>query len=247
MANKKRLDHLLLEHGFAPSREKAQALILSGLVLVNDRPAEKAGLQVAVDAAIRLRGEVPRFVSRGGDKIDPALDYFKVAVNAVVALDIGASTGGFTDCLLQRGAARVYAVDVGFNQLHYKLRQDSRVVVMEKTHAVNLRAEQFPAPPSLAVIDVSFIGLRKVLAPVLHVMRQPAVIVALVKPQFELGPEHVSKGGVVKSKELQLEAVRLVEAYGAELGLTSNGCFASPVKGAKSGNQEYFVCLRSGG
>ena len=242
---KKRLDQLVVERKLAPSREKAQALIMCGAVLVDDVPAAKAGVQVDDQAELRLRdGALPKYVGRGGEKIEPALKHFGLPVQDAIALDIGASTGGFTDCLLQHGAKLVYAVDVGFNQLDYRLRQDSRVVVIEKTHALDLTPGQFDPPPTIAVIDVSFIGVRKILGAVLGATARPCEILALVKPQFELGPENVSKGGVVRDEKLQLEAVELVAACAKDLGLFCNGSLPAGLRGKKKGNQEYFVSLR---
>lgn len=239
--NKKRLDQLLVDRGLAQSRHKAQALIMSGSVLVKDTPITKAGYSVPIDAELRLRGEIGKYVGRGGEKIEAAFDYFQVPLSGIIALDVGASTGGFTDCMLQRGVQLVYATDVGTNQLDYKLRQDPRVVVREKTHALQLKAEDFSPRPNLATIDLSFIGLRKVLPAVVSVLVSPFGIVALVKPQFELGPEFVSKGGVVKQEEAQKLAVTLVEETAADLGLERHGYIPSPLKGEKKGNQEYFV------
>ncbi|MDR2337357.1 MAG: TlyA family RNA methyltransferase [Deltaproteobacteria bacterium] len=252
---KKRLDVLLVERGLASSREKAQALILAGNVLVNNEPAEKVGLRYGVGENIRVRGEVSKFVGRGGDKIEPAFEFFGINLNGVVALDVGASTGGFTDCMLQRGAKMVYAVDVGYNQLAHKLRTDARVVVYEKTHAKDLARLNFKPQPEFATIDVSFIGVRKVLGYVVELFRnfeaQPYFsiaekklgILALVKPQFELGQKFISKGGVVKEEQAQLEAVKLVQEYAQSLGLVVANSFACPLRGEKSGNQEYFLYM----
>ena len=245
MADRKkvRIDLLLVERGLVPSREKAQALIMAGAVLVEDRPAEKAGEQFFTDVAVRLRGELPRFVGRGGDKIDPAFTHFQIALQGVTALDVGASTGGFTDCMLQRGAERVYAVDVGYNQLDQKLRQDPRVVVMERTHAKDLTPERFVPLPSFFTMDVSFISVRKVLPFVLPCLLPGAMGLVLVKPQFELEPEYVEKGGVVRDEQHQRLAVELVLEFIAREGHSSAGVFASPLRGEKAGNQEYFVQL----
>lgn len=240
---KLRIDQLLVERGLAPSREKAQALIMAGVVLVEDRPAEKAGERFYSDSAIRLRGEVLRFVGRGGDKIDPALTYFNVQLEGVTALDVGASTGGFTDCMLQRGAVQVYAVDVGYNQLDQKLRQDPRVVVMERTHAKDLTADRFQPRPSFFTMDVSFISVRKVLPYVLPCLAPAASGLVLIKPQFELEPEYVEKGGVVRDERHQRLAIELVARFAADAGLDSAGVFASPLRGEKAGNQEYFMQL----
>ena len=217
---------------------------MSGNVLVNDVPIDKAGTKIPLNAAIRIRGSQSQFVGRGGDKINAAFEHFDILLQDVVALDVGASTGGFTDCMLQRGAAKVYAVDVGYNQLDPRLRSDPRVVVMEKTHAAELTTELFSPLPAFATIDVSFIGLRKVLEPVSRVLVEGAAIVALVKPQFELGPEHVGKGGVVKDEALHRQAIALVEEAALQLGLLPSGNVPSPLKGEKKGNQEYFVYLK---
>lgn len=245
---KQRLDQLLVERGLAPTRHKAQALIMSGEVLVDEVPHCKAGQKVSEQAFVRLRQPQLKYVSRGGEKIQWAFDYFQLDLRNAVALDVGASTGGFTDCMLQRGAELVYAVDVGTNQLDYKLRADPRVVVHEKTHVLNLSPEAFAGSrPHIGVIDVSFIGLRKILKSVVSVLEAPFFILALVKPQFELGPEYVSKGGVVKEEKDRLKAVELVEEYGKSLGLQYSGFTPSPLKGEKKGNQEYFVCFSSSG
>jgi len=246
MAQKVRLDKLLVERGLAPSREKAEAYILAGSVLVNNEPSTKAGLKVDPEIEIRLTHVPSRFVGRGGEKIDSVIEHFSINLQDRVAIDIGASTGGFTDCMLQRGAARVYAVDVGYNQLAHKLREDPRVVVLEKTNAKDLRTEDFLPPPTFATIDVSFIGLRKVLEPVRKILLPPFQILALVKPQFELEPEAVGKGGVIRDPAEQRRAVELVVAYAEQqLMLQMRGDMAAPLRGEKKGNQEYFVLLGS--
>lgn len=244
---KERLDVLLVQRGLAPTRHKAQAMILAGCVLVKDAPVDKAGFLVDNDIPIRLRGLPTRFVSRGGDKIDPAFDYFNITLNDVVALDIGASTGGFTDCMLQRGARMVYAVDVGHNQLDIRLRQDERVVVMEHTHARDLVPSMFNHTPRFAVMDVSFISVRKVLPQVCSVLDSTTgfALLILVKPQFELEPEYVSKGGIIKEEAHRLLAVELVREHLIQLGLSVQGVFKSPIKGEKKGNQEYFIFASS--
>ncbi|MCC6220520.1 MAG: TlyA family RNA methyltransferase [Deltaproteobacteria bacterium] len=242
-----RLDSLLVERGVVDSRVRAQALIMAGEVLVDDMPIEKAGTKVLASASIRLRNEVANFVSRGGDKIDPIFKHFEIDLSNTVAVDIGASTGGFTHSMLQRGARLVYAVDVGYNQLHHRLRCDKRVVVMERVNAKDLVASDFEELPSFATIDVSFIGLRKIIKPICGILKTPFSILALVKPQFELEPSYVSKGGVVRSSENQLLAVRLVSEFAQELGLNVRGFLPSPIKGAKKGNQEFFILMESGG
>ncbi len=241
---KQRLDQLLVSRGLASSREKAQGLIMAGQVLVNDEPVEKSGASIAADAEIRIRGETSKFVGRGGDKLEGALEHFGVLADGLVALDVGASTGGFTDCLLQRGAVKVYAVDVGYNQLDERLRRDSRVVVMERTHAKDLVPGQFSPPPALVTIDVSFISARKVLEFVTTVLAPPFQILVLVKPQFEVGKELVGKGGTVKDEALQLETVEAVAEHARGLGLEVIGSVASALRGGKKGNQEYFLLLK---
>lgn len=238
---KERLDILLVSRGLVSTRKKAQALIMAGQVLVNDTPFEKAGAIVATDAPIRIRGDLQKYVGRGGDKLAGALAHFAIDVRDIVAIDVGSSTGGFTDCLLQNGAKQVYAVDVGQNQLATKLRRDPRVVVMEETHVKDISAELFSPQPTLATIDVSFIGLRKVLPFVLAVLPSRGQLICLVKPQFELGPEYVQKGGVVPGEQEQLLAVKLVEDFLREQGWKVVGTCPSALRGEKSGNQEYFI------
>jgi 23S rRNA (cytidine1920-2'-O)/16S rRNA (cytidine1409-2'-O)-methyltransferase len=243
---KERLDKLLLERGIVATAELAQSLILRGDVLVNDCPVTKAGQATLCDSDIRLRGEVSKYVSRGGDKLDGALEEFSLEVEGLVAIDVGASTGGFTDCLLQYGAKHVYAIDVGKAQLSEKLRQDSRVTSKEELHAKDLRREMFDPPPTLAVIDVSFIGLTRVLPHVVSVLVEPWIVLALVKPQFELGPEYVEVGGVVTDEATQKLAVSEVVSFAERNGWVCKASAPSKVKGAKKGNQEYFVLLEPG-
>ncbi len=240
-----RLDKILLDRALVTSREIAQSLIIRGDVLVEDRPVTKPGQAVKSDANIRIRGELPKYVSRGGDKLEGALRHFAISIENETIIDLGASTGGFTDCLLQEGAARIYAVDVGTAQLAEKLRQDSRVTVMEQLHAKNLTPDLFNPLPSFAVIDVSFISLRKVLPYLETVLSSPWRILALVKPQFELEPQFVAKGGVVPEEAQQLHAVSLVRSYGESRGWISKGYSKSGLRGSKSGNQEYFILFES--
>jgi 23S rRNA (cytidine1920-2'-O)/16S rRNA (cytidine1409-2'-O)-methyltransferase len=237
-----RLDLLLVERGLAPSRERARRLIMAGAVLVDDRPVTKAGADVADDAAVRLRTADSPYVSRGGEKLAGALAVFPVDPRGRVALDVGASTGGFTDCLLQRGAARVYAVDVGYGQLAWTLRQDPRVAVRERTNARALAPGTLPEVPDLAVIDVSFIALAKVLSAVTAVLAPAADVVALVKPQFEVGRGRVGKGGVVRDPALRAEAVAGVRTAAAALGWSIRGEAESVLPGPK-GNREVFLWL----
>lgn len=245
MARKERIDVLLVERGLAASRDRAKRLLLAGQVLVDDRPVDKAGTRVARDAAIRLRGQDHPYVSRGGLKLAGALKDLGIDVRGVRALDVGASTGGFTDCLLQAGAEAVVAVDVGTNQLHWKLRQDPRVEVHEQTD-VRALTREVVGDVSLVVIDASFISLRLVLAPVVAVVDPGTEVVALVKPQFEVGRAQVSKGGVVRDDALRQEAVDGVSAIARELGFAEIGRVDSCLAGAKSGNREVFLHLRLG-
>jgi 23S rRNA (cytidine1920-2'-O)/16S rRNA (cytidine1409-2'-O)-methyltransferase len=243
---KTRLDQLMVERGLAASRERARALILSGNVLVGEAKVSKAGSLVEDDAALRLLEVEGPYVSRGGIKLEAALRGFGISAQGRVALDVGAGTGGFTDCLLQHGAARVYAVDVGYGQLAWRLRQDPRVVVLERTHIRRLDPARLAPRPDLATIDVSFISLRIVLPEVLRCLAFPAEIVALVKPQFEVGKGMVGKGGVVRDPILREEAVRTVQAASLALGLEEAGLLPSPIPGQK-GNVEYLLYLRTGG
>jgi 23S rRNA (cytidine1920-2'-O)/16S rRNA (cytidine1409-2'-O)-methyltransferase len=239
----RRLDLALVERGLAPSRERAQALILAGRVEVDGRRADKAGQAVAEEAAITV-GQPPHpFVSRGGVKLAAALDHFGLDPAGFLCLDVGASTGGFTDCLLQRSAARVYAVDVGHGQLDAKLRADARVVVRERVNARALSTAEVPEPVDLAVVDVSFISLRLILPALVPLVKKGGVIVCLVKPQFEAGRGEVPRGGVVKSPETRRRVVGEIEAAGASLGLSSLGAVASPILGAR-GNEEVLVGFR---
>jgi 23S rRNA (cytidine1920-2'-O)/16S rRNA (cytidine1409-2'-O)-methyltransferase len=237
-----RIDRLLVERGLVASRERARRLVMAGAVLVGDRPVTKPGTEVPDDAAVRLRGEDSPYVSRGGEKLAGALDAFGIDVGGLVALDVGASTGGFTDCLLQRGVRRVIALDVGYGQLAWKLRQDPRVVVMERTNARLLTADMLPEAPDLAVIDVSFISLATVLPPVAAVVKPGGTAMALVKPQFEVGRGRVGKGGVVRDPALRAEAVRSVRETAERLGLAVRGEAESVLRGPK-GNREVFLWL----
>jgi len=242
MSTKQRLDKLMAERGLAPSREKAQALIMAGQVVVGDHVVDKAGQQVPVDAAIRIRGEVLPYVSRGGLKLRRALEEFGIDVAGVVALDVGASTGGFTDCLLQAGAARVFAVDVGYGQLAWKLRQDPRVISLEKTNIRYLMPDQLTEVPEVAVIDASFISLAKVLPPTVRLVRPGGHIIALIKPQFEVGKGEVGKGGIVRDPAAHERVIESIRSVAAELGLTVGGLCDSPIQGA-DGNREFLILL----
>lgn len=240
---KERLDKILLARGLEQSRERAKARIMAGNVLVNQQPVDKPGTLVPLDAQIELRGEEIPYVSRGGLKLEAALQAFKVDVRDLDCMDIGASTGGFTDCLLQHGARNVYAVDVGYGQLAWKLRQDSRVVAIERTNIRNLPENALPSPVDLAAIDVSFISLRIVVPVALKFLKNPADILALVKPQFEVGKGLVGKGGIVRNPEHHKMVIRELAAFFKDLELTPRGVIPSPILGPK-GNREFVMHLQ---
>jgi 23S rRNA (cytidine1920-2'-O)/16S rRNA (cytidine1409-2'-O)-methyltransferase len=244
---KLRLDKLLVDRGLAASRERAQALILSGKVMVDEQKLEKAGAQVAEDCVIRLLGEDLKYVSRGGLKLERALDHWKIDVEGKTCLDVGASTGGFTDCLLQRGAARVTAVDTGYGQINFRLRQDERVTLLENTNARYLTRETLGATVDLVVMDVSFISATLVLPatvaaafPESPLERRGRRIIVLVKPQFEAGREFVGKGGIVHDERAQTMAVEKVRATLKGLGMAETGVIESPIRGAE-GNREFLL------
>jgi 23S rRNA (cytidine1920-2'-O)/16S rRNA (cytidine1409-2'-O)-methyltransferase len=240
MSTKKRLDQLLYERGLAPTREKAKALVMAGAVLVDDHPATKPGAATNPDVALRVK-EAARYVSRGADKLAGALDAFDIDPADQTWLDIGQSTGGFTDLLLQRGAREVTGVDVGYGQLDLRLRNDPRVTVVERTNARNLPADAFQGRSfDGAVIDVSFISLELVLPAVAPHVRRGGLVVALVKPQFEAGRELVGKGGVVRDVEVIQACVAKVLSFGPSVNLQPRGQTPSPLRGPK-GNQEVFV------
>lgn len=242
---KERLDKLLVDRGLAQSRERAKALIMAGQVVVDDHLADKAGQSVPVEASIRLKGEVLPFVSRGGLKLQKGLVEFAIDVTGLVVMDVGASTGGFTDCLLQRGARRVFAVDVGYGQLAWKLRQNERVLNLEKTNIRYLDPDMLPEIPDMAVIDASFISLEKVLPPTINLLSAEALIVALIKPQFEVGRGEVGKGGVVRDGKKHAEVIVSVSDLAERLGLKVRGITESPLLGPK-GNKEFLICLQKG-
>jgi len=242
---KVRLDVALVERGLIESREKAARLILAGEVLVDGQRVDKAGALVAPSARLELVAR-PRFVSRGGDKLAHALATFGVAPRGRVAIDVGASTGGFTHCLLEQGAVKVYAVDVGHGQLDSKLRADGRVVVMEKTNARNLPVDSFPESPDLATVDVSFISLEKVLPSVFGVLTSQGEAIVLVKPQFEVGKGQVGKGGVVRDGSHHRAVIARVARFAVLHGWHVRGVTASPLRGPK-GNREFFLLLTKTG
>jgi 23S rRNA (cytidine1920-2'-O)/16S rRNA (cytidine1409-2'-O)-methyltransferase len=242
---KQRVDHLLVARGLAETRSKAQALIMAGVVFAGDRKVAKAGETFADDAALDVRGKDHPWVSRGGIKLDHGLTHFGIDVTGATALDIGSSTGGFTDVLLTRGAAKVYAVDVGTNQLAWKLRQDPRVVVLEQTNARHLTADLVPDPVDIVVCDASFIGLAKVLDAPLELARLGAHLVALIKPQFEAGREEVGKGGVVRDPQVHNRVCADTQQWIASRDWSVLGVTRSPITGPE-GNVEFLVGAKKG-
>lgn len=241
MHKKQRLDLAVVERGLAATREKARALILAGDVLIDGAPERRASALVAARAAIAI-AKPAQFVSRGGEKLDHALGAFGIDVAGLAAMDIGASTGGFTDCLLQRGAARVYAVDVGYGQLDVRLRDDLRVVAMERTNIRGL--ESLPERPDIATVDASFISLTKVLPNVVRIVRERGDIVALVKPQFEAGRNEVGRKGVVRDPLVHARVIGRVAWWCVNAGMRVRGVTASPLRGP-AGNREFFLWLRT--
>ena len=242
---KKRLDILLVEKGFAPSREKSKALIMAGEVYVNGQKEDKPGTTFDENTPVEVRGARLAYVSRGGLKLEKALRVFPLTLDGRVCLDIGASTGGFTDCMLQNGAVRVYAIDVGYGQLDWKLRTDPRVVCMEKTNIRYVLPEDLPEKADFASIDVSFISLSKVFGPVRELLSEEGSLVCLIKPQFEAGREKVGKKGVVRDPAVHREVILAVLGYARENGLEPRMLTFSPVKGPE-GNIEYLLYLGRG-
>ena len=245
MTDKKRLDVILTENGYFASREKARAAVMAGLVYVNGQKAAKPGDQIRADAAVEVRGGA-EFVSRGGHKLKKALEVFPISPEGKICMDIGASTGGFTDCMLQNGAKKVYAVDVGYGQLAWKLRSDERVVNLERTNVRYLTREQAPEAPEFVSIDVAFISLRLVL-PVVHTfLADGGVCVCLIKPQFEAGRERVGKKGVVRDPEVHKDVIRGICEFAKNEGFSVRGLDFSPIKGPE-GNIEYLLYLTKPG
>jgi 23S rRNA (cytidine1920-2'-O)/16S rRNA (cytidine1409-2'-O)-methyltransferase len=240
--DRRRLDDALVERGLVETRSRARALIMAADVLVNGTPVTRAGVNVRRGDALSLKSR-PRFVSRGGEKLDHALDVFGIDVDRLTAADFGASTGGFTDCLLQRGAARVYAIDVGYGQLATRLRNDPRVIAIDRTNVRNL--DSLPELVDLVTIDVSFIGLRLVLPAALNLLKDGGQILALVKPQFEAGRSDVGRGGVVRDPLVHRRVLETLFATGQELGMGITGLTASPLRGP-SGNIEFLAALAPG-
>jgi 23S rRNA (cytidine1920-2'-O)/16S rRNA (cytidine1409-2'-O)-methyltransferase len=240
-----RLDLLVWQRGLAPSRAQAQGLVLAGKIAVNGQCVTRAGTPVASQAVITRLGECPRYVSRGGDKLAAALAAFALDIHQRVAMDVGASTGGFTDCLLQAGAVRVYAIDVGYGQLHWRLRNDPRVVVYERTNVRYLTPQQLPEPLTMVTVDVSFISLRLVLPLLPPFLVAPADVVILVKPQFEVGKGAVGKGGVVRHAQQHYQVLFEVCTTAQACGFGVRGGIVSPLLGPK-GNREFLLHLQGG-
>ncbi len=242
MIEKKRLDCLIFEQGLAPSREKARALIMAGQVYVDNQKADKPGTMLPVGTAVEVRGATLAYVSRGGLKLEKAMKEFPIDLHEKTCMDIGASTGGFTDCMLQNGAKKVYAVDVGYGQLAWSLRTDERVVNLERTNARYLTAEQVPDPIDFFSVDVSFISLTIILPAVRPLLREGGQAVCLIKPQFEAGREKVGKKGVVREKSVHQEVIEKITSFAVGNGYTVKGLTFSPVKGPE-GNIEYLIYL----
>ncbi len=246
MTEKKiRLDLLLVEQGLASSRQRARAMIMAGNVLVNDKLLDKPGAMIIKDAGviIKIKREDLPFVSRGGLKLEAALKELEADIEGFICLDVGASTGGFTDCLLQHGARRVFAVDVGYGQLAWKLRQDRRVVILERTNIRHIPLVAITEPVDLITIDVSFISLKKVVPPLLQFIKKNTMILALIKPQFEVGKGKVGKGGVVRDPAQHAEVISDLCAFFSEVGLLCEKIMPSPILGPK-GNKEFFIFLK---
>jgi 23S rRNA (cytidine1920-2'-O)/16S rRNA (cytidine1409-2'-O)-methyltransferase len=242
--NKERLDRLLLEKGLVQSRARAQALILSGSVWVDGQRVDKAGTSVSIDSHVEIKANDIPYVSRGGLKLKEAIDEFNIDLRDKVVLDVGAGTGGFTDCLLQHGAKTVYALDVGYGQLHFILRQDSRVIPLERQNIRYLRKEDISDKVDMVVIDVSFISLKKVIPPTKEFMKEDGEVIALIKPQFEVGKGEVGKGGVVRDVQKHLKVVQDITYFSEGLGFKVVGVIESPILGPK-GNKEFLMYLRN--
>ena len=239
---KERLDVLLVSRGLAPSREKAKTMIMEGNVFVNNNREDKAGSTFSEDCQIEVRGKTLQYVSRGGLKLEKAMTHFGITLEGKICMDIGASTGGFTDCMLQNGASKVYAVDVGYGQFAWKLRQDERVVCMEKTNIRYVTPEQIGDALDFASVDVSFISLTKVLGPAKELLKEDGQMVCLIKPQFEAGREKVGKKGVVRDKGVHEEVIEKVISFALETGFSIYNLEYSPIKGPE-GNIEYLVYI----
>lgn len=242
--NKERLDVLLVKKGLAASREKAKAIIMSGIVYVDGDKEDKAGSTFSEEAVIEVRGRTLKYVSRGGLKLEKAMNEFDINLAGMVCMDVGSSTGGFTDCMLQNGAVKVYSVDVGHGQLDWKLRNDDRVVVMEKTNIRYVSNDDIDDELDFASIDVSFISLTKVLMPLKALLKEGALVCALIKPQFEAGREKVGKKGVVRDPKVHIEVIRMIADYVNANGFSILGLEYSPIKGPE-GNIEYLILIKN--
>lgn len=242
MAKKIRLDIAVYERGFAPSREKAKAIIMAGQVFVNNQKVDKAGTEIKEDDVVEVRGKTLQYVSRGGLKLEKAMQQFPITLNGKICMDVGASTGGFTDCMLQNGAIKVYSVDVGYGQLAWKLRNDERVVNLERTNFRYVTEKEIPDKIDFASVDVSFISLKLILPVLTQLLGDNAQAVCLIKPQFEAGKEKVGKKGVVRDLDVHLEVVERIIALCVENGFSVMGLEFSPIKGPE-GNIEYLIYL----
>jgi len=240
-----RLDQLVFDLGLAESRERAKTTVMSGLVFVNGQRADKPGMQVSPDVNVEVKGTALPYVSRGGLKLEKALKVFSIDVNGKVCIDCGASTGGFTDVLLKNGASKVYSVDVGYGQLAWSLRNDERVVNMERTNIRYISSEQIPEPLDICVMDLSFISVKLVLPAVCALLKDDAQLVCLIKPQFEAGREEVGKKGVVRDKAVHLSVIESVLSFAPTVGMTVMGLDFSPIKGPE-GNREYLCYMKKG-
>ncbi len=240
---KRRLDLILVDRKLVQSRERAKAMIMAGKVFVNDTPLDKPGVLIDADSQIQLKGTDIPFVSRGGVKLEGALNDFNFDVDGMICLDVGASTGGFTDCLLIHGAKKVFAVDVGYGQLAWKLRQDSRVVVIERTNIRNMKQDALPCLVDLITIDVSFISLKIVIPSVTKFLKKDGYILALIKPQFEVGKEKVGKGGVIRDPVLHQQVISDLKNFLEQTGFDSYGVYPSSILGPK-GNREFFILFK---
>jgi len=245
MGNKIRLDQKVFDLGFSESRERAKAIIMSGIVFVNNQKVDKPGTQIPLDANVEVRGSTLPFVSRGGYKLDKALKVFPVDPTGKTCIDCGASTGGFTDVLLQNGAAKVYSVDVGYGQLAWKLRTDDRVINLERTNLRYITNNEIPEPIDLGVMDVSFISIKLVLPAIKEILKDNADMICLIKPQFEAGKDAVGKKGVVRDKSVHLQVIEDILSFAPTIGLIPQGLDFSPIKGPE-GNIEYICWLKKG-
>jgi 23S rRNA (cytidine1920-2'-O)/16S rRNA (cytidine1409-2'-O)-methyltransferase len=243
MARKERFDKLLVEKGMVPSRERARALIMAGKAFVEGKRIEKPGTMINAEARVQLQGGGSRYVSRGGEKMEGALTAFSIDPKGMIVMDIGASTGGFTDCMLQKGAQKVYAVDVGYGQLAWKLQKDLRVVNLERRNARYLKREEVPEETDLILIDTSFISIEKFLPHLLGFLKEGGSLLCLIKPQFEVGKGEVGKGGVVRNKALHEKVIDRISMFSQRLGLKVLGITESPLLGPK-GNKEFFIYLK---